>query len=785
MTGTNGSRPAARFARLALRYGRHASAFDLDAQARPFVIAGPNGSGKSSLMEAIVRTLYGFQRSRTEDRTGYGSRRPWAGGAYEGRLTLETSRGVWEVERDFDTDQVRITERGRVSPLFEGEAKPKGAGEAARRFRALLEESLGVSELDPYARTACVFQGGLKTTSLNLDLLRVAAGGHTDVETAHGRIRREYRELTVEPIADGVKRRRKLGSIQLLEMEVADLQSRAEAASDAENQRGPLIKNRDDARGRLKALARDQAALEHAFEVLSEARRLEQAADTSRSHVRRLEGGSRELDESLARFDLARDRITRGPAPKYPLDFLERARALEEGLWPRRVSLEREWAELNAHPVTSGSAARTLGVTGVAALLLSVALFVAGFGVLGAALIGLGGASLILSVGRRIGDSRRETEYNDRVTAVEAGLHDVGSRVTDLLADVPDAETLSPESLPTRRAEFEREAADRALIEESDRTLRAALDLATRELPDEEPAAGGLPARASAVLQALHAAAALEREDVLAPLTVRLGELARAQFDLPAETHVSLDGVRDARRKCVKKAERERAELVGIERELAVGTRLEDSPHVLRRELASASDELARQVARAVSYRVAFALVSEAYESFRRTDEDRLVRAVSGHLTAVSVGELGPLDASDGLEETRVFLGDRAVEISAPPLSYGQLHTALISIRMGAADFLAGLGVRLPLLIDDPFVHLDDEAASELWHILLRVARERQVIVATQDRLLLEHLGVEPDLLLSRTGRAEPEPSRNGGEAKKNDATSERPEPDLWSQIKP
>jgi len=807
VSGTNGSRPGVRFLRIALRYGRHVAEFELDAGERPFVIAGSNGSGKSSLMEAIVRTLYGFQRSRTDERAGHGSRRPWSGGAYEGRLTFKTARGIWEIERDFDTDAVRVTEAGRESPLFEGEAKPKGVGESARRFRALLEESLGVAELDPYARTACVFQGGLRTTSLNLDLLRVAAGGHTDVDTAHSRIQGEYRSLTVEPIDDGARRRRKLGSIERLEGVVTDLRSRAGAAAAVAERRGPLIANRDEARARLDALARDQAALERAFEVLSEARRLEEAAETSRARVRRLERTSRELDEALARFDLSRDRLERGPAPRYPIDFFERARVLEEGLWPRREALERERAEASAGAESTGTAALGLTIAGILALLLALVLWVAKAGTVGGPIAGVGGGILIASFVRRRADAKRRDERFDRLAAIEAGLQDVATRVQALVVGVPDADTLSPDSLSIRRAEFEREAADRTLIEESDRALRAALDLATRELVElssrtggEEtwaPAAGGLTGRARTVLQALHDAAAVEREDVLAPLTVRLGELARSRFDLPAGADSSLDGVRDVRRRCLENAERERGELVGVERELALGTRGEESPHVLNRELAAASQTLDRQRARAEAYRQAFALVSEAYESFRRTDEERLVRAVSDHLMAVSGGDLGPLDASGGLESTQIFLGDRAVPISAPPMSYGQLHIALLSIRMGAADFLAGLGVRLPLLIDDPFVHLDQEAARELWEILVRVARERQVIVATQDRLLLSHLGVEPDLLLKPTGRlARPvgPTSADGGPPSPDEAERASPdaagrprpdvsEPDLWSQL--
>jgi len=32
--------------------------------------------------------------------------------------------------------------------------------------------------------------------------------------------------------------------------------------------------------------------------------------------------------------------------------------------------------------------------------------------------------------------------------------------------------------------------------------------------------------------------------------------------------------------------------------------------------------------------------------------------------------------------------------------------------------------------------------------LLARIARHRQVIIATQDRLVLEHLGVEPNVVL-------------------------------------
>ncbi|MCG8469804.1 MAG: AAA family ATPase [Gemmatimonadetes bacterium] len=777
MTGSNGARPAARFLAIELSYGRHHGVFDLEVGTRPVVIAGPNGAGKSSLIEAIIRALYGFRRSRADDRTAHSLRRPWSGGSYGARLVLETGAGRWTIERDFDTDAVRIVEAGRESPLFEGEAKPKGAGESARRYRALLTESVGLSELDPYARTACIFQGGIGATGLNLDLLRVAAGGHTDVESAHGRLRKEYRALTTEPIDGGARRRRKLGSIERLDRRIDDLETRTVEAVAAEDKRGPLVRERDEVRAEIERLVDAQAALEAAFEVLSEARRLEEAETTSRDRLRRLERSSRELDEALARFDLSRDRITHGPAARYPLDFPERARALEEGVWPRRSALEEELDTIVARPQPTGRAAAVIGAIGLAALGLGAIALTLGGRVLGGALLGLGGTAGLVALARRRTDLRAARDRGDRIRALETQLDEVTARAIELLDGVPDPETLTPESLPGRRAEYERETADRAVIEESDRALRQAVDLATRELsgldsgaegPSARDTTGGLTVRARDALGALHAAAASERERTLAPLTLRLGELGRVRFDLPAGVDATLDGVRDARRVGLAAGERARARLVEIDRRLAVEARPEDSVQRLRRELDAARTEHERRSRRANAYRVAFRLVSDAYESFRRTDEKRLLEAVTRHLTGVSGGELGALSAQDGLEDARIALGEREVPIEAPPLSYGQLHTALLSIRMGAADFLAGLGVRVPLLIDDPFVHLDEEAASELWRILQRVARERQVIIATQDRLLLEHLGVTADIGLERASerpddhRLELLPARDG-----------------------
>ena len=52
------------------------------------------------------------------------------------------------------------------------------------------------------------------------------------------------------------------------------------------------------------------------------------------------------------------------------------------------------------------------------------------------------------------------------------------------------------------------------------------------------------------------------------------------------------------------------------------------------------------------------------------------------------------------------------------------------------------------LIVDEPFTHLDERHAAQVWELLARVARRRQVVVTTQERGLLERLAVEPVIRL-------------------------------------
>ncbi|MGH7541159.1 MAG: AAA family ATPase, partial [Gemmatimonadota bacterium] len=291
-----------RFEFLELRYGRLARRVEFGDLDRPFVILGGNGAGKSTLIEGIVRTLYGFRRILKDDRLAHERRRPWDGGEYRATLGVRGLEGRITVERDFETDEVRVRVDGRDATVFEGEANPSRSGETIRRYRHLLRRHVGLPELEAYERTACVHQGDLFGTALGQDLLRVAAGGHADVESATTRLLDEYHRLTLEPVAEGETRRRKPGDREKLAARVDELETRAREARSAEERRAPLVRMRDEKRERAAALHEEVERLEAALERVSELERWSAVADASRDRVHQLEGVAHELDEALARL---------------------------------------------------------------------------------------------------------------------------------------------------------------------------------------------------------------------------------------------------------------------------------------------------------------------------------------------------------------------------------------------------------------------------------------------------------------------------------------------------
>lgn len=746
MSGEDAPVTSPAFMGVAAFMGRHRRTWEFRADT-PTLIAGPNGSGKSTLVDALLRTVFGFQRKSKGDRELYEARRPWDGGPFRASVRLRLADGrVLDWSRDFETDAVEVrSDDGAL--LFDGIANPGSTGSADRAYWTLVRELFGFGDLAGYGRASWIGQGDLLNTEFDGRLLRLADVGHDRLRAALERIDRQHKELTREPVAEDGRRLNNDRPLEKAERALAAARSALAESHAALRARGP-----DNER----AAAVDRLIDERASSIARLEEAQTRALETARLAAERADAGGR-LDRLVEiRAELAA--ATHGvSAIEAECDLLGLPTGDPADLPARLAELRSAWNdEARVEAVARVAAAdveatRPTGRERVLfglALLLSLALGVATASGLLALLPGglatLAGGGLAAWAAVRTAERRGRHDAAERRLAEERSrLEEVTGRIGDLVNGIPDAGSLAPATLDARLERFERaRAAEQRrgaarsrhndiarrinalpeakaspgrslalLIGDAQRRLND-IETATRELAENAPAGGdaGFPASA----RALSAALAAERGDLEALRSERDDLLVRLDRSAGAAAAVA-------------RWDREVKELTARVADLDVAAR---------------------------AHRAAHALLRDGYREFREHDEARLVEAVAARLGQLS-GPVEAFRAEDGLDLPTVELDGRRVPVDSPHLSHGQRHLVMLAIRFGAADFLAGGGPAVPIIVDEPFAHLDDRHAGEVWELLERVAADRQVIVTTQDVGRLERLGARPTIVLS----AEPVPN--------------------------
>jgi DNA repair exonuclease SbcCD ATPase subunit len=113
------------------------------------LVAGPNEAGKSTLGEAIPAVLFG---SINVDRF-----KPWRrGSSCSAALTFEGVGRTVEIRRNLVTDEVRLIERDDLYHTlneFSGRVPLRGRSAVCQEYQALLEQLIGVAEEDLFRAT--------------------------------------------------------------------------------------------------------------------------------------------------------------------------------------------------------------------------------------------------------------------------------------------------------------------------------------------------------------------------------------------------------------------------------------------------------------------------------------------------------------------------------------------------------------------------------------------------------------------------------------------------------
>jgi energy-coupling factor transporter ATP-binding protein EcfA2 len=741
-----------RFLRADLAYGCHfPAAFEIPERDAPIIVAGPNGSGKSTLVEALVRTLFGFDRRQPLERDRLSSRVPWAGERCRASVEIGGADGRrWRITRTFEDDRVEIAALDG-DETWAGDGNPAAVNQEAVEYRRRLGALFGLSEMDHYESTACIAQGRLLDTRLREELLQIETGGYGNVDEALVRVSDEHRRLTTRQIDGTGQSRRKPGRVEALDAEITRLKTRLRSAEAVLTWRAPLEQEVDELRASARELDGEIGRLEQALGPLNGRRALESRIETCLVRQAAIEKARQRLERVARQLREVEEAVAIPLEERYPPDFLERVGRIE-WMWGRqsvlrsnRDRLKEEGGEAGVpRPWIAPVVATAMAATGAVTALILGSIVPA---VVGAAFALVVGSALVI---HRAGAGRRKDVSLQQKRAVYEELDRLAEELSRELEGVPRAKTLSPASLDERRHAFEaqRQAAEK--VGAARAALEEELRDAARTLTDEPATAGGASANLA------DAAAELLSRCAAAAEAVRT-DIARARIEIDALGECRLPAGVDPVPEAVESALAERrAARRGVEAKArAAETRLlqegtgHESPVALRDEIDALEADRAEVDREARVYECAHALIRDAYREFREHDQERLLGAVSRSLRDLTGGAIGPIEAPGSLADAGVRLHGRPVPLASPPLSYGEFHAALLAVRLGASDFHARSGIRPPMIVDEPFAYLDLDRARELWRLLREAARERQVIVLTQEALTLEALGVAPDIELS------------------------------------
>jgi len=295
---------------------------------------------------------------------------------------------------------------------------------------------------------------------------------------------------------------------------------------------------------------------------------------------------------------------------------------------------------------------------------------------------------LDVEIDRRLrGRSQLEQELQEKESALAEELSGLG------LPDVPAAEALV--------------AAEEAHVAQI-QVLSAQLDgLVGKEPPD--------------VLPSQRDAAALEIDQKSGALEA-LGPIAkepRARERLEVE-------VRDAER-ALESARDEEANARALVEQNPI-----DAEEVAGQaeRLATWQEQLATLQRRARVYDLTFKAIDTAERATMRTATRYLEKHMVGDLERVTGGRYRRVRVDDATLGIEVFAPERGDWVDVGALSQGTLDLVYLAARLGLVRLVTG-DRRPPLVLDDPFVTLDDERAVRALELLRTISADFQVIYLT------------------------------------------------------
>jgi DNA repair exonuclease SbcCD ATPase subunit len=714
-----------RITRLQVRNVRRHTDLDLALAPGLTVIRGPNESGKSTVQRAIELALTRRVTSGSADIDGL---RTWGAAKDDDR--------PW-VRLEFEQDEEEGTNTGSLEKSFRG---PKGTvllqvdGQTVTDptlADQVLAELTGIPSEAFFRSTASVRHhelDGLQRDEAALrDRLQASISG---ADRGTSRARRKLERALFELQTKGDKNP---GRIKVAE---ANLATATAALRNGEVALAQLERDRDALAESREKRATAEADLTERRSMLEKARlaeRLIVERDQARERFERY-GKAVEVSTEIESLEASHPSSMGLPALR---EALAKVRAKDIRIREIKATLS---GEVEVHFDAQEPRPRAWRPTAIAA----IALILVGAGIFALDQLGVT-RSLLPTVPVTAFGSRLELPSAGALAAlivvIGAFLALIGRRQRIRAQDFRKTKDL-------RSQEIERRLRGRSMLEQELQMEEASLSdlLAALEIPDLAAVEAMVQAEEEHISSILRFRAQLEGLVGREP-TETLPELRdRAALDVEQKT-----GALDQLGPIAKEPRaRERLEVEAGDAERAVSRARDDEAHARARVEQNAVDaeEIAGHAERTAEWTEGLALLqrrARVYETTLtaidvaeratiRTATRYLERRMVGDVARVTAGRYRRVQVDDEDLAIRVYAPERGDWVDVSALSQGTLDVVYLAARIGLVRLVTG-DRRPPLVLDDPFVTLDNERAARSLELLREVSTDFQVIyLTTSDR---------------------------------------------------
>jgi ABC-type Mn2+/Zn2+ transport system ATPase subunit len=686
------------------------------------LVIGPNEAGKSSFAAAMVATLFGVSSHEEEQRS-----KPWENARYRATVIFEAQGSRFRVRRDFGTHEVhaeRLAPQGDQTEtvLFQGTANPRGRGPEVEQYETLLRGWFGFTDARLF-QESCFVRENVLETKISPELRHLISGAvEADYQEIQNALVDRLDVLTMEhPFAPGVKRNVRSIEKRLQNLEV--LRGRLTRSEYVLRELKSNFAEKSAAEARINELKADSSAKEKLLSDLEILVRLREdqkklmkrgpeigiELTRSRRARTRLQDIDRKVAENLSYLANAPEEVE---SDLMRLEILraQRARHVERSETERKRLEETHAPPFPLVLLMGLAVGAALGFLGYAA---SKSPFAAGVGgVLGAAagMIAMRVFGQNAERGKALAEAKIRVA-DDNIKTLKQEIEVIEIRVHPYLKGRPIENVIA--DLKQLR-ELEQERREQAAVVQS--------------LPIPER----LEAEAGEIDEAVNALRAKER------FLVGQTPFLTPFKDDPVGAAEASDRVKRELTGLRTKIEAEQESLDRLLRRPGGGGDADaENLEVLAESIEDEEEALLHEQRQRDALVCALEVLRESVLDYQKEHVARLAQAAGKSLSHITKGRYKAVTLDADLSP-RVTLDGRS-DVPLESLSHGTRDAFYFCLRASLAQELAAREP-LPLVLDDPTSHFDEDRRGILLGHLEDLAKDIQIILLTHDRRVLNQI---------------------------------------------